>query len=180
MTDQAAEPPVETIEPPPDVRPLRRVLGLPAITAVIVPLVVAADQLTKHWAVNSLADQRSRHVFWTLQWNLSFNSGMAFSQAQGIGPIIGVLALVVIAGLALSARKLDSTLLAVAMGLIAAGAIGNLSDRVFRGDAWLRGAVVDFIDFQWFPIFNIADSAITIGGVLFVVWSLLNSEPRRR
>ncbi len=180
MTDQAAESSVDEQPLRPAARPLRRVIGLPVITAVMVPLIVAADQLSKHWAVNALADQRPRHVIWTLQWNLSFNSGMAFSQAQGIGPIIGVLALVVIAGLALSARKLDSATLAVAMGLIAAGALGNLSDRVFRGDAWLRGAVVDFIDFQWFPIFNIADSAITVGGVVFVMWSLFNSEPRQR
>lgn len=176
MTDQAAE---SSLDAPPQHR-LPRVLGLPVITAIVVPLVVLADQLTKHWAVNALSDQRPRHVIWTLQWNLSFNSGMAFSQAQGIGPIIGVVALVVIAGLALSVRKLDSTLLAVAMALVAAGAIGNLSDRIFRGDAWLRGAVVDFIDFQWFPIFNIADSAITIGGILFVGWSLFNAEPRQR
>ena len=65
-----------------------------------------------------------------------------------------------------------SRVTAVAAGLIAGGAIGNLADRVFRGDRVLRGAVIDFIDLQWFPIFNVADMAIDIGGALFVLWGL--------
>jgi len=56
------------------------------------------------------------------------------------------------------------------------GAIGNLIDRLFRGDAWLRGAVVDFIDLQWFPIFNIADSAISLGAMLMIVASFRKSS----
>ncbi|MEQ1699984.1 MAG: signal peptidase II, partial [Ilumatobacteraceae bacterium] len=50
-------------------------------------------------------------------------------------------------------------------------ALGNLVDRLFRGDGWLRGSVVDFIDFQWFPIFNVADMGVNVGGALFVLWS---------
>ena len=52
--------------------------------------IVVADQLTKHWAVNRLADGSEIAVFWTLQWNLAFNSGMAFSRGQGLGPFIAV------------------------------------------------------------------------------------------
>jgi signal peptidase II len=65
---------------------------------------------------------------------------------------------------------------AVAAGMIVGGAIGNLIDRLFRGDAWLRGAVVDFIDLQWFPIFNIADSAISLGAMLMIVASFRKSS----
>jgi len=159
-------------------RPARhRALGLPAVTALIVSAVVLADQLTKHWAVSHLGDGHTVHIVWTLRWNLSHNTGMAFSQGRGIGPVIGVVALLVVVGLGLSVRKSEHPATAVAAGLIVGGAIGNLGDRVFRDDGWFRGAVVDFIDFQWFPIFNIADSAITIGGVLFVLWSLLQSQP---
>ena len=57
----------------------------------------------------------------------------------------------------------------VAVGLVIGGAAGNVVDRLFRSPGWLRGAVVDFIDFQWWPIFNVADMAITIGGV--AAWS---------
>ena len=150
----------------------RRRLPISALTAAVVVLVVAIDQLTKRWAVSELSGSAPRHVVWTLQWNFTRNSGMAFSQAQGIGPLIGILALVVVLWLAWTSRQLTSRVTAVAAGLIAGGAIGNLADRVFRGDHVLRGSVVDFIDFQWFPIFNIADMAIDIGGGLFVLWTL--------
>ncbi len=59
------------------------------------------------------------------------------------------------------------------MGCVIGGAVGNLIDRFFRGDAWLRGPVVDFIDFQWFPIFNIADIAINVGAVALILNAVL-------
>jgi signal peptidase II len=145
----------------------------PIITAAIVVAVVLADQLTKRWAVSSLTGRPPRHVIWTLQWNLTRNSGMAFSKGQGIGPIIGVVAMVVVLWLAWTSRKLTGLLPAIAAGLVAGGAIGNLADRLFRGGRPLRGSVIDFIDFQWFPIFNIADIAIDIGGALFLLWTFL-------
>ena len=58
---------------------------------------------------------------------------------------------------------------AVALGLVLGGAAGNLLDRLFReGSGFLGGGVVDFIDLQWWPIFNVADAAVTIGGLLLV------------
>lgn len=148
----------------------------PRFWTLSVPLAVAwvlVDQLTKDWAVGSLADGRARHVVWTLQWNLSFNSGMAFSKGQGIGPIIGLAALVVVVVIAMSVRHSTSRVVDVAAALVMGGALGNLVDRLFRGDGWLHGSVIDFIDFQWFPIFNVADIGVNIGGGLFILWSLL-------
>ena len=75
---------------------------------------------------------------------------------------------------------LTSRVTAVAAGLIAGGALGNLADRVFRGDRMLHGAVIDFIDFQWFPIFNVADMAIDIGGGLFVLWTIFGHRRASR
>jgi signal peptidase II len=162
-------------------RPMRRrVLGIPLLTASVIVAVVVADQLTKQWAVAALSGEPPRHVVWTLQWNLSYNTGMAFSQGRGIGPIIGVFALVVVLALGWMVRSADHWVAAVSAGLIIGGAIGNLIDRLFRADAWLRGGVVDFIDLQWFPIFNIADSAITVGGIIFVLWSLGQSSTAGR
>ena len=149
-----------------------RSAGLPVLMAAIVPAVLVIDQLTKRWAVSELTGSEPRHVIWTLRWNLTHNSGMAFSQAQGIGPLIGIAAMLVVLWLAWSSRKLTSRLTAVAAGLVAGGALGNLADRLFRGDRVLRGSVVDFIDFQWFPIFNVADMAIDVGGALLVLWSI--------
>jgi signal peptidase II len=131
---------------------------------------VALDQITKHWAVSSLNDGRIIDVLGSLRFNLSFNRGMAFSQGTGMGPFIGVLGILVVLYLLIGMRK-SSVSGAVFVGLVAGGAAGNIVDRLFRGEAWLRGAVVDFIDLQWWPVFNIADAAICIGGALLVFTS---------
>jgi signal peptidase II len=137
--------------------------------------VVVADQLAKHWALNAL-DDRDIDLFWTLRFNLVFNQGMAFSQAEGLGPIIGVVALVVVVGLLVSLRRGAGTLGAVGVGLVVGGALGNVIDRLFRGEGWFRGAVVDYIDFQWFPVFNIADIAINVGAGLLILGSIRTSR----
>jgi len=143
--------------------------------APIALAVIVADQLTKHWAVNELVDG-DIDVFWTLRFNLSYNTGMAFSSGESFGPIIGVLALVVVVVLLLSLKRQPGRLTDVAVGLIIGGAVGNVIDRLFRQEAWFRGAVVDFIDFQWFPIFNIADIGVTVGGALLVLASWRTSR----
>ncbi len=157
----------EDLRPPP-----KHLLRIPLLTAVIIPVVLAVDQLTKRWAVSNLVAGQPQHVIWTLQWNITRNSGMAFSQAQGIGPLIGIAAMLVVLWLAWTSRNLTSLVTAIAAGLIAGGALGNLVDRLFRGEQVLRGSVIDFIDFQWFPIFNVADMAIDIGGALFILWTV--------
>jgi signal peptidase II len=131
---------------------------------------VAFDQITKHWAVSRLNDGHVVDVLGSLQFNLSFNNGMAFSQGTGIGPIIGVFGMIVVAYLLVGMQR-SSFSSAVFVGLVAGGAAGNIVDRLFRGDAWLHGAVVDFIDLQWWPVFNVADAAICIGGALLVFTS---------
>ena len=139
---------------------------------VLVAIIVVVDQATKHWALNRLSGGRTIDIVGSLRFNLAFNKGMAFSQATGAGPVIGALAFVVIIVIVLWLRRNATGLPGVAAGLIVGGAIGNLIDRLLRNDAWLRGAVVDFIDLQWFPIFNVADSCITVGAVLMVLASL--------
>ena len=139
---------------------------------------VALDQITKSWAVSRLSNGRVIDVVGSLRFNLSFNSGMAFGRGQGLGPIIGVVALVVVVFLLVGLRVEGSRLGVVAVGLVVGGAAGNVVDRLVRGDAWFRGAVVDFIDLQWWPVFNIADIGVTVGGLLLVVTSVL--RPRRQ
>jgi signal peptidase II len=140
-----------------------------AIAAVVVVL----DQLTKHWALNALADGHVIDLVGSRRFNLAFNRGMAFSQAEGLGPVIGVVALLVVVVLLVSVGRSTSRWYPLAVGLIIGGALGNITDRLFRGDGWLRGGVVDFIDVQWWPIFNVADMAVTIGGVLLLLTSVL-------
>lgn len=145
---------------------------------LIVLVVVAADQATKSWALNSLSEGRIIALFWTLRFNLVFNSGMAFSQGQGAGRLIGLLAIAVAIWLWLSLRRASSPLAIVGTALLVGGALGNVVDRLFRGDKWLAGSVVDFIDLQWFPVFNIADSAVTIGAAMLIMSSVLASRSR--
>jgi signal peptidase II len=106
---------------------------------------------------------------WTLRFALGFNSGMAFSRAEGWGPVIGVAATLVLVYLLASLRRAGSAVSLAGLSLVIGGACGNLLDRLFRGDAWMRGSVVDFIDLQWWPVFNVADSAISVGAVLLVL-----------
>jgi len=143
---------------------------------ILIASIVVADQLTKHWALNRLSGDRTIDLVGSLRFNLAFNKGMAFSQATGAGPIIGALGFVIVIVMVLWVRRSATGAAAVAAGMIVGGAIGNLIDRLFRGDAWLRGAVVDFIDLQWFPIFNIADSAISLGAMLMIVASFRKSS----
>jgi signal peptidase II len=143
---------------------------------LLIAFIVAADQATKHWALSRLSNGRTIDLVGSLRFNLAFNKGMAFSQATGAGPIIGALAFVVIIVIVLWLRRNAQGPAGVAAGLIVGGATGNLIDRLLRGDAWLRGAVVDFIDLQWWPIFNIADAAISTGAVLMIVASVRVSK----
>jgi signal peptidase II len=142
---------------------------------ILIASIVVADQLTKHWALNRLSGDRTIDLVGSLRFNLAFNRGMAFSQATGAGPVIGALGFVIVIVIVLWLRRSATGVAAVAAGMIVGGAIGNLIDRLFRGEAWLRGAVVDYIDLQWFPIFNIADSAISIGAVLMILASFRKS-----
>ncbi len=139
---------------------------VPALAGAAVLLL---DQLTKWWASEALAD-RTIDLVWTLRLHLVFNTGAAFSQGEGWGPLFAVLILLVVALLVRQGAGTDDPMTRIAVGVVIGGAIGNLADRAIReGGGFIGGAVIDFIDLQWWPVFNVADSAIVVGGVL-VVW----------
>ena len=151
---------------------------LTVVSVVIAAVVVLLDQLTKSWAVHSLADGHTVELIGSLRLNLTYNSGMAFSRGKGAGQFIAVIALAVIVVLLASLRRTGSVLSSVGLGLVIGGAIGNVADRLFRaGDGFLGGEVVDFIDLQWWPVFNVADMAITVGGAILIVGSDLRRSP---
>ena len=145
---------------------------------LIIVAVVLADQATKNWALNSLSDGRTIDLVWTLRFNLVFNSGMAFSQGQGWGRLIGLLAIGVAVWLWFGLRKATSQLSVVGTSMLIGGALGNVVDRMFRGEKWLAGSVIDFIDLQWFPVFNIADSAVTLGAAMLITSSFAASRTK--
>ncbi len=175
MTDATPDVPQTT-------RSGRRVtlVGASRLSLLISAVVVLLDQVSKAWALRDLADGRIIDVIWTMRFNLTYNRGMAFSRGTGMGPIIGVIGLVVVVLLLLSLRRANNGLTRVATGLIIGGAVGNILDRLFRGSGWMRGAVIDFIDFQWWPVFNVADMAIMIGAATMMVAMLkYNSQINR-
>ena len=145
----------------------------PRPLAVAVALAAAVvDQLTKIWAVAALDDGPIGVIGDLLQLRLTRNSGAAFSSLQGLGPLIGVAAVGVIGLVFIMIHHVPRRFEVVGLGLVLGGAVGNLLDRIFRGDGFLDGAVVDWIDPSFFPTFNVADSAITIGVAVLLVGAM--------
>ncbi|MEU7030990.1 signal peptidase II [Streptomyces sp. NPDC015232] len=105
------------------------------------------------------------------------NPGAAFGMGEAFTIIFTVIAAVVIAVIIRLARKLYSLPWAIALGLLLGGALGNLTDRIFRSPGVFEGAVVDFIAPKGFAVFNLADSAIVCGGILIVLLSFRGLDP---
>jgi signal peptidase II len=153
--------------------PASSVSGYP-ITGVAAAAVVALDQLTKAWAVDALDGGRVIDVVWTLRLRLTFNEGAAFSVGGGSGSLLALVGLAVVGIVYRSVLRWPGRLPPIALGLVVGGALGNLIDRVARD-----GAVVDFIDFQWWPLFNVADIGITCGAIALVLLSLRDDGAAR-
>lgn len=150
---------------PEHIAPGKRITTATLIAAILILL----DQVTKSWAHRALKDDAPRHVFWTLQFSLYHNRGMAFSKGQGKGLFIGCAALLIVGVLFWSLRSPRSRLYVVCVGAVIGGALGNVADRLFRAEAgFLSGAVIDFIDFQWWPAFNVADMGVVVGAGLLI------------
>ncbi|MGH8869800.1 MAG: signal peptidase II [Actinomycetes bacterium] len=101
------------------------------------------------------------------------NAGAAFGLAEGFTLLFTCVAVGVAVAILRTARRLHSLPWAVALGLLLGGAVGNLTDRLFRDPGPLRGHVVDFLELPHWPVFNLADSAIVCGGVLAVLLAAL-------
>ncbi len=145
-------------------------------------LIVALDQLSK-WVILAVVMQPQRVIPVTpffdlvLRWNRGISFGL-FHDAPEVGPrVLVVVSLAICAVLVLWLRKIDRVFLAAAVGLIIGGAVGNVIDRM------RFGAVADFLSFHaagyYWPAFNLADSAITVGVAMILMDSLLTA-PRWR
>jgi signal peptidase II len=153
------------------------------IFGLIFPVVMALDFATKRWALDTLAFE-SRELFGgLLPLTLAFNRGAAFGMSIGedsrwfFVPVT-IVALILLGVLYRQAADRDF-LRIVSISLVVSGAVGNLYDRV----RWDRG-VVDFLGpidlgFWHFPIFNVADMAITCGAVLLAISFWLEEQQER-
>jgi len=152
--------------------PRRRRVGLLAVLAAVV---YALDLGSKFLVVGLLEHKEPVTVIpGVLLLNVIRNPGAAFSIGTGMTIVFTVIAAVVVIAIIRTARRLRSAPWAVTLGLLLGGALGNLTDRIFRAPAPLQGHVVDFIQVfpvTRFPVFNLADSAIVCGGILAVILS---------
>ena len=156
----------------PSTRTARRLAFL--ATAI---LVVAFDQLTKQLALSELADGNIDLVG-SLRLNLTFNDGAAFSVGSGKTTGIALVAAAVSVLVAWLGLRANRTMTAVGYGFVFGGAAGNLVDRALRaGDGFLGGRVVDFVDLQWWAVFNLADAALWVGIGLLVLDSWRERAP---
>ena len=144
----------------------RRHLGAFAAAAGVV---VALDQLTKHWALQAL-DDGPIDLVGSLRLNLVFNDRAAFSLGFGSTTAIALVGCALVVGLVWMGVRAEQRAWALGLGIVLGGALGNLTDRAFRaGDGFLGGRVVDMVDLQWWPVFNLADAALWVGiGVLLL------------
>jgi signal peptidase II len=170
----------EAVAPPQRGEARRRQVGL---FAGVAALALALDVASKLVVVAKLPEVHEPvrvlgGVFYLQQTR---NSGAAFSLGTGFTIILTVVAVAVVGVIARTAGRMRSTGWAVALGLILGGALGNLSDRVFRAPGFGRGHVVDWIsafgpNAKYWPIFNLADSAIVCGAILAAVLALLGID----
>ena len=136
--------------------------------------VLAADIISKIIVVATLTGRQVQFLGGLVTLLETRNPGAAFSLGGPSETIVfSVIAVGVVIYIIRASRRIYSIAWAVALGLLLGGATGNLTDRIFRAPAPFRGWVVDWIEVPHWPVFNLADSAITCGGVLMVVLAVL-------
>lgn len=170
MTEQTTAASPEAAPAAAAVRRWRR--SIIVMTTVLVAAIwVLLDQATKILAVAQLEEPGRIVDLGFIQLNAIRNSGGAF----GLPGFPGLFVIVTVLVLALVGRALprtDRMSLAIAYGLVTGGALGNVVDRLVRDPGFPTGAVVDFFDLRWWPVFNIADIGIVVGaGCLAILLS---------
>ncbi|TPX03301.1 signal peptidase II [Schumannella luteola] len=135
---------------------------------------MAVDQLAKYLVVSNLEVGQIVPVLGEFfQLHFVKNSGAAFSLASGFTWILSLVAVGVIVAIIVFAKRIKSTAWAWMLGLLLGGALGNVTDRLFREPSFGMGHVIDFLQFWGFPaIFNVADVAICTAMGLFLLLTL--------
>lgn len=131
-------------------------------------LAYVCDQLTKRWVTSTMVEgQQTPVIEGVLQWYFIRNSGAAFSIGENFTWFFTLIMAAVSVFIIVLARRIGSFWWAIGLGLLLGGALGNLTDRLFRPPSFGMGHVVDFISFSNFAIFNMADMGV-VGGVITI------------
>lgn len=153
-----------------------------ALLLAIAASIVLADQVTKHLALQELADREPvRLLGGAVYLTITRNSGAAFSLGSDYTFVFPLVVLTVVSWITWMMWRLRSVPWAVALGLVLGGALGNGSDRMFRAPGPLRGHVIDMVSVfdphgQVFPVFNLADSCLVTGVSLAVLLELTGRQ----
>ena len=140
------------------------------VFAVVAVTAYAVDLVTKVLAVDRLAGHAPVQVVGSwLQLDLVRNPGAAFSTGTSYTLVLSLIAVAAAVTVIRVGRRLGDRTWAIALGLLLAGVCGNLTDRVFREPAVLRGHVVDFLELPHWPVFNVADMLIDAGVILILL-----------
>jgi signal peptidase II len=143
-------------------------LSLYVTLLITAAVIVVVDQATKTLALESLADGPIDVIDGILTLRLTYNPGGAFGVLQGVPNFFLIASVVIVVFILYWTRTVQSAVWAIPLGLVLGGGLGNLFDRVFRDT---DGRVVDFVDLHVWPVFNVADSAITIGVAALLIMS---------
>ncbi|WP_125615653.1 signal peptidase II [Specibacter cremeus] len=142
-------------------------------------LAFVCDQLTKWWVTSTMVQGESTEVIpGLLRWYYIRNSGAAFSIGENFTWFFSLVMAAVAVFIITRVRHIGSAWWGIGLGLLLGGALGNLTDRLFREPSFGMGHVVDFISFPNFAIFNMADMAV-VGGVATVCILTLLGVPMR-
>ncbi|MCX6444622.1 MAG: signal peptidase II [Actinobacteria bacterium] len=135
------------------------------------------DFASKQWAVSALSSNPVEVLGDFLKLTLVRNSGAAFSLAAGFAFVFALLSLAVVIGVTFYSSRITSRGWQVTAGLLLGGVLGNLTDRIFRDPSFLSGNVIDFIQIPYWPVFNVADSAIVVAAFLAFSLTIRNIPP---
>ena len=135
------------------------------------------DYATKTWAISNFSSDPQPVIGTLLQFTLLKNSGAAFSLASGFTLIFSLLAVAVIATIVRYAARITSRGWLTCAGLLLGGVLGNLTDRIFREPGFFLGHVIDWIQIPNWPVFNIADIAISTAALLAFIQTMRNVPP---
>ncbi len=135
------------------------------------------DYVTKTWALSNFSSDPQPVIGTLLQFTLLKNSGAAFSVASGFTLIFSLLAVAVIATIVRYAARITSRGWLTCAGLLLGGVLGNLTDRIFREPGFFLGHVIDWIQIPNWPVFNIADIAISTAALLAFIQTMRSVPP---
>ncbi|GAA1394369.1 signal peptidase II [Catellatospora coxensis] len=152
----------------------RRGSRLFVLVLALAAVLVVVDQLTKWWAVAELTGRAPIDVIGELlQLRLTYNPGAAFSIGTEYTWVLTLIAAAAVVAIIVVSRRVQSRAWAIGLGMMLGGAFTHLLDRLFREPGFMRGHVVDFIDYGPF-VGNVADIALVGGVALILVLSLRN------